>query len=553
MTNIPPTQKLHNPSLTLYGYHLRHTISQGIEETLPEASSVWEQLSDIGQVFQIQQLHNIKQQLVCFQNDNYQPAAEDRLGAGNYFNLLRGGLEEITFQLSRNISGANILGSVTPFRVNDTYALDLTLRVENSLEISQLDQLNLKSHLSSSSVTFEPSLGQTLLFYAETTISEQYYGELAQNCVSQLTSSNSDLELVGSGKILGCSVFVYDNWEVKPSKQKHILLCFNPHSTAPEKLERASKDLLFLMCSHHKILYAYDQSRSCQRKSKPLYTYLEDRTNKFSETAQSDDRLPIFKQLLTKLPQKSLEYAKLLRDLEDHKNTIRTNILNYKKLINQLQQLPESDLAFLQPFLAHTQNKFYRQIQVDQSFLIPGKEMFQELISNIRGIVTIDQVESDRQFQIELQARDEQFQQTLNRQERQLQQTLQEQQKQFQTQLQDRSQEFQSTLEQQRIQRDDDLSQQQDNEERREKKIESWIAFFGTGLAVSGISSGVVTEPTKTILTNISRTLPPICHNNDLICYFCYSTIDILFHVLVGLVFAFPIVFLINFIRNRTQ
>lgn len=396
MTNIPPTQELHNPSLTLYGYHLRHTISQGIEETLPEASLVWEQLSTIGQVLQIQQLQNIKQKLICYQNDNYQPAAEDRPGAGYYFNLLSGGLEEITFRLSRDILGSNILGSINPFRVNDTYAVDLTLRVENSLEISQLDQLNLKSHLSSPSVILEPSLGQTLLFYAETTISDQYYPELAQKCVSQLISSHSDLELVGTGKILGCSVFVYDNWEVEPSKQSHILLCFNPYSTAPEKLGEVSRDLLLLMCSRHKILYAYHQSRSCQLKFKHLYTDLEKTTKNFSKIAKAGDRLARFKQLLTELPQKSLEYSCLLRDLEDHKNTIQTNILNSEKLINKLQQLPKNEITFLKTFLDRAQKKFYRQIQVDQNFLITGKEMFHELINNIRGIVAIDQVESDR-------------------------------------------------------------------------------------------------------------------------------------------------------------
>ncbi len=59
MTNNPPTQELHNSSLTLYGYHLRHTISQGLEETIPEASFIWEQLSNIGRTLQIQQLQNI--------------------------------------------------------------------------------------------------------------------------------------------------------------------------------------------------------------------------------------------------------------------------------------------------------------------------------------------------------------------------------------------------------------------------------------------------------------------------------------------------------------
>lgn len=491
MIDILPTQKIHNPSLTLYGYHLRHTINQEIEETLPEASLVWEQLSTIGQVFQIPELENIKQKLICYQNNNYHPAIEDRLGVGNYFNLLSGGFEKINFQLSRNNISLGIRVSISPFRVNDTYGFDLTLKVENSLEISQLDQLNLQSYLSSRNVILEPSLGQTLLFYAETTISEQYYSELARNCVSHLISSHSDLELIDTGKILGCYVFVYDNWKIDPSKQRHIILCFNPHSTAPEKLGEAAKDILLLICSRHKILYAYNQSRFCQYKSRPLYTYLENRINDFRQIAQLDNRLPDFKQLLTELPQKSFEFSNLIRELEDHKNTIKTNIFNYEKQINKLQQLPDSEISFFQPFLNHAQEKFYYQIQADQNISIPGKEMFHELMGSIRGIVAIEQAERDRQVQAELKIREE-------------------------------------------------------KEQKREKNIEWLIAFFGTGLAVSGISSAVVTEPTKTILTNLSITLPSRCLNHNLSHYFCYGLLDIIFHIVVGILLAIPVAVIIR-------
>ncbi len=379
------------------------------------------------------------------------------------------------------------------------------------------NKLNLKSHLSSAGIVLQPSLGQTLLLYAETTIPPQNYPNLAQNCVSQLVSSNLNLELVGAGKILGCSVFVFNNWEIEPSKQSHILLFFNPNSNAPQEIGEASTNLRLLMCSRHKILYAYNQSRSCHHDCKLLYTYLENQINGFSQIAQSNDRLPKLKQLLTELPQKSLKYSSSLRDLEDHNNTIQTNIINYRKLINKLQQLPDSEITFLQPCLDHADNKFERQIQADRSFLLPGQKMFQELIGNIRGIVAIDQVESDRQFRLDLQTRDE---------------------------------EFQKTLEQQRNQREEELKKQEEREQKREKKIEWWITLFGTALAVSGISSAVVTEPTKTILTKLSITLPSVCLSNDLRCYFCYGLFDILFHVGVGIVIAIPIAIIISLLQK---
>ena len=463
------------------------------------------------------ELSDIKQQLICYENGNYQPTAEDRLDFGNYCNLLRGRLNEIDFQLSDNTSGLIIEGSLSPFRVHDIYALDLTLRIKNTVEISQLDQLNIQSHLSSFNIDFQPSLGQTLLFYAETQISSENYPDLAHNCISQLMPSNSNLELVSEGKILGCSVFVYDNWEIELNKQNHILLFFNSSSTPPEKLGEASRDLLLLMCSYHKILYAYNQSRSCKHNCTPLYKYLEEQIKNFSQTAQSHDRLQNFKQLLSELPQKSLEYSKILRDLEDHKNTIKNNIFNYEKLTNKLQQLSNREITFLQAFLDYAQNKLSLQIKADQNFLIPGQKMFQELISNIRGIVAIDQVESDRKFQLDLQTRDEQFQ---------------------------------KTLQEQRDQREDDLRIQEENEQKREKKIEWWITFVGTALAVSGISSAVVTDPAKTILKNFSRELFQFCLTNNLCSYFSYGFLDILFHVFVGILMAFVAVIILALFKK---
>ena len=110
-------------------------------------------------------------------------------------------------------------------------------------------------------------------------------------------------------------------------------------------------------------------------ESKPLYTYLEKKTKNFSKIAKAEDRLPNFKELLTELPQKSLAYSSLLRDLEDHKNTISTNVLNYETSLDKLHQLPNSEITFLKTFLDRAQKKFYSQIQVDQNFLITGKEM----------------------------------------------------------------------------------------------------------------------------------------------------------------------------------
>ena len=88
------------------------------------------------------------------------------------------------------------------------------------------------------------------------------------------------------------------------------------------------------------------------------------------------------------------------------------------------------------------------------------------------------------------------------------------------------------------------------NEQKRDKKIEWWITFVGTALAVSGISSAVVTDPAKTILKNFSRDLFQFCLTNNLCSYFSYGFLDILFHVFVGILMAFVAVIILALFKK---
>ncbi len=63
MSQNSPTLELGNPSLTLYAFHLRNSISQGFQNTVPEASQLWEQLTNLGQTLNITQLQTPKENL----------------------------------------------------------------------------------------------------------------------------------------------------------------------------------------------------------------------------------------------------------------------------------------------------------------------------------------------------------------------------------------------------------------------------------------------------------------------------------------------------------
>ena len=129
-------------------------------------------------------------------------------------------------------------------------------------------------------------------------------------------------------------------------------------------------------------------------------------------------------------------------------------------------------------------------------------------------IVAIDQIESDRLFQKQLRKREEKFE----------------------IALQTRNEEFDKILQQQNQQWLQELREQDEKSAERDKETERWIAFFGTALAVSGVSAGVITEPGKTIVKTLSLNPPSFCEISELAKFSCTSSFDVFFHLIVGII-----------------
>jgi len=60
MNEIPPSWGLRSPSLTLYTFHLRNSINQGLEPTVLEAPQLWKQLVGLGDTLHIRELQNLQ-------------------------------------------------------------------------------------------------------------------------------------------------------------------------------------------------------------------------------------------------------------------------------------------------------------------------------------------------------------------------------------------------------------------------------------------------------------------------------------------------------------
>lgn len=400
MSEISLSQELRNPSLTLYAFHRRTDISQGLEQVASNASHLWEQLIALGQQLNVVELQCLPQSLICYQGRQYQPSLED-LG---HCSLLPEGEDSISFQMVANAdcSRLDLNGLLCPFRLHDTYAIDLTVSSPVPIPLENLDQLNPQGLLLSSYI--QASLGQTLLLYAEVEGRQQDDRAIADACVAQLFQSQIAPEFLQSGQILGNAIFEYDCLETNSDQRCHLLIWLNHGQLAPE-VDEVSERLLYLLNSRHKILYAYDQSRWCDRQAKQLYSNVElTIVQRFDQIAQAPDHLQQFKELLrSRLPQTSFDYARYLRDLSDHATTIDTNLQNYRQQLTKLAQLPNSNLTFLDDFLDLAEHKYLKQIQVDQRYLAPGQLLYQQLTETIRGLAELEQAEGDRRLERKIQ------------------------------------------------------------------------------------------------------------------------------------------------------
>ncbi|MGK7878156.1 MAG: hypothetical protein AB4426_34085 [Xenococcaceae cyanobacterium] len=463
--NFELFRKVANPKLTLYAFHLRNNLAQGSDRPVEDSDRLWEKCQQLGQKLGIPRLEFLPERLREEGDGEIGIPPDKNSPQSNYLELLPQE-QVLKFSAIPNGSSPQLRGEVYPLQIHDTYAVDITLRYPYpNVDLSELQGLNPQGCLLPSQI--QASLGQTLMLFAQPVGEIDDLQAFADACLAAILPESETEQFLHSppvtGQLLGSPIFEYENIQDRPAEHGHILIWLNchPQTEALEEQGDYYQPLVNLLCFRSKILYAYAESRWCNAQAKQLYTTIEQHIRNFSQIVQSPNRLQQLKDLLTQLPQMSLQYSHYLRDLEDHKNTVKTNIQNYSTWMAKLEALPECELTFLQQFLDRARNKLQQQIEVDQSFLMPGKELFQELLNNIRAIVAIDQIKSDR-------------------------------------------------------------------------NLELWIAFVGTGLAVSSISSAINPRPIETILgTTLANEIQP-WHPVDLL----YTGGDLLIHIFLGLVFA---------------
>ena len=397
---------MNNFTLSLYGFHLRHTITDAPNEVTSDANLLWENLAKLGgNSLPFSGLKNLRSKLICYQNGKYDPKLEqgrptDRLTDSESLNLGRIPTTE----------GFKINANLQPFLLNDTYAVDLTLSPELpniSINVPQLQHFQ-PSYLLPSHI--QASLGQTLWIYGEVDATEDECQELANKyAVALLAGTNLNPVPGNKDKLFGSLLFEYQatdpNEPHSYAKQYQIYVSLNnSNAPTPELAGKGYDWLLNLLCCYHKILYIYQEARNCSSKARAIYSDLEKKTEKFPKLmADSQMQLSKLKALLAQIPQKNLDYARCLRDLQAHHTAITTNITNYGTCLNKITDIGGDSPKLWQDFLNRSCQQWQQQIQTDINYLTPAQELFGQMIDTIRGIVETEQAERDRSLENTIQ------------------------------------------------------------------------------------------------------------------------------------------------------
>ena len=389
--------QIRNPSVTLYPFHLREDADEGYQQVGKNAKNLWENLADnVGKEFDISELKSLRNNLICYKDGQYEPAEENRTLKKE--DLLRPDGQKLKFQPVTQSENLKLNGDIYALRIHDTYTADLTFYYNKDaiIKVANLKQLNPQGCLLPDKI--KASLGQTLLLYVEPVVYDGYR-TLADECVRAFVGDSIEPEsdFTATGELFGSPIFEYYN----PTKQRHILVWLKQN---PQTLDFVTSTfnyyLMNLLCARTKVLFVYGKAQGSYRRGEQIASELEKKLPEFNQIKAEQNReikLAKLKDLLERIRSLVFDYAQELRYLREYSNTIEINAENYAESYAKIKDLSVDgdNLQFLEKFRSLCDRKYQRQIQKYLNYLMANQDLFQQIISTIRGMVEIEQVELD--------------------------------------------------------------------------------------------------------------------------------------------------------------
>ncbi len=316
-------------------------------------------------------------------------------------------------------------GYYYPVRLGDSYGLLLEVASPDTKTPEYFGELRekIEQKLGENTAT----LGQTWMLStylpnsSETTPEE--IEKIAKKCYQAIFPNDKNREFDGKGEFIGATIFEESSNSLKQQNVKltdreiiafvqnqHIIIAIYPDKKTFDRLGEFYEHWMRLFYYHHKIFWAYGQTRilSLQIKDKfsQIQTKIESVQAKISQGNRQGNKLEEISDALSEFQIIINQYTQNINNLKFQQGTIEINLSNYDKRLQTLHKkarekvsINKTEIAFFQEFSQLVNEKYLLQITRDLEIFDQGLKLLEGNINPIRSQVEIEKAKSDRNFQ----------------------------------------------------------------------------------------------------------------------------------------------------------
>lgn len=318
----------------------------------------------------------------------------------------------------------DILAEIYPLKLYESYALGLSFYPIQQLENKKFTIDEIKQHnLNPSNCLFlsqenntqndNPFLGQTILITAKLTGKERkkslewLKNHVADEYLDALFQKDNNFRKPAfnrAGKLFGRPIFEYGIFR-QLDKYIHILVWLIEDKDEKNIVEKVYSKLLDLFLFRTNVVKAYKETRTYTKKAKNRNLRIEKKlegmiTDSSKSRGSKNFNLMKISEDLIELTQMSVRYANILRDIEDHQNTIVDNTRNYNDKIREIKSFsPTENLGFLIFFGERACRSFKDQLAAELAYFQHGIDLVDNVVDALRGQIAIEQANRERELQ----------------------------------------------------------------------------------------------------------------------------------------------------------
>lgn len=359
-------------------------------------------------------------------------------------------------------------GYYYPVRLADTYGLLLDYSLKDKINPYPSSYFGkIKSQIGERLKHQSASIGQTWVVTAVLPSFPSKSPELiAKECYQAVIPDGDWVEdFQGEGNLFGGHIFELWRYNLLLQEQtdlnssdlsqinsigniqnnQHVIIILYPNQAIAQQSSKFIFDWIPLFCYHHKIMFAYGQSRYLKQILKKDFIAIQQGITDIKKVSSKKVKIEKIRQILYDTQNILSRYSVNVSYFHSQLRNIDTNLDNYKKRLDRFQEkveekaidtlIPEqivstlknsifstllsdstliplfnrianisynNDLQFLETFANQVKNKYLLQLEKDYENLSPGLNLLKGLVNSIRSlnsIIEIDEEERERSFQ----------------------------------------------------------------------------------------------------------------------------------------------------------